>query len=207
MPLPTIAQGAPFVYIISTDASGNSTGLAYTADGVAYALVPEVGIGINSGTGVNRLLAPVAQGLTNNNGSNMIPIAPFLLNGTSFDAQISNTDGITVQTLTAQAAGTVVSTTQKNINARGLMLGINITAVTGSLTVTVQGVDPVSGGTFTLLVSAALAAVAKTLLMIYPGATTSANVVASQPLPRSWNVSSLVTTGPVSAVISASLIV
>ena len=68
------------------------------------------------------------------------------------DRQRSNIDA-TLATLAAAAAGSVTAD-QTNINARGLQIGINITAITGttpSLTVTVQGKDAASGTYYTLL--------------------------------------------------------
>lgn len=127
--------------------------------------------------------------------------------GGTLETVHDNWDNITVQTLTAQGTGTVNSTLQTNNNARGLMIVVNITAITaGSLTVHIQAVDPVSSNATDLLVSAALAAVAKTALFVYPGITATANVAASAILTRSWQISSVVATGPVTAVISASLV-
>ncbi|MDE2590842.1 MAG: hypothetical protein KGL95_14400 [Patescibacteria group bacterium] len=126
--------------------------------------------------------------------------------GGTLETVHDNWDNITVQTLTAQGAGTVNSTLQTNNNARGVMVTANVTSVTGSITVHIQAVDPVSSNATDLLVSTALAAVAKTSLFVYPGITASANIAASQILTRSWQISSVIVTGPVSAVISASLV-
>ena len=77
---------------------------------------------------------------------------------------------------------------QKNVNMRGLRVGMNIVGgVTGdSLTVTVFGRDA-SGQTYTLLASAAQSS-GFTELLIYPGATAASNLVANVPLPPSWGV-------------------
>ena len=65
----------------------NATGIfvpliwpAYTADGVAFANIPEVGIGINSGSGVNRVLSPAGQGDANTLGSSL-PVGGWLYTG------------------------------------------------------------------------------------------------------------------------------
>lgn len=116
-----------------------------------------------------------------------------------------NYDNITVQTLAAQGAGTVNGATQVNPNARGVMVCINISSVTGSLTVAIQNVDPVSGVATAILTSAALAAGGQTFLFVYPGITAATNTAASAILTRSWRVSSTIVTGPVTATISAAL--
>jgi hypothetical protein len=77
-----------------------------------------------------------------------------------------------------------------NGGAKYMDLVIDITAYTaGSLTVTVQGVDPASGKKYTILASAALAAVATTVLRIGPALTAAANVAANYSLPAQLNVS------------------
>lgn len=68
-------------------------------------------------------------------------------------------------------------------------LVIDITGYTaGSLTVTIQGVDPESGKKYTILASAALAAAATTVLKVGPGLTASANAVANDFLPKQINI-------------------
>lgn len=73
---------------------------------------------------------------------------------------------------------------------KGLHLVIDMTAVTatGAVTFTVQGKDEVSGKYYTLLASAALAAVATTVLRVYPALTAAANLTANDVLPRTWRV-------------------
>lgn len=123
----------------------------------------------------------------------------------------ANVDTAALVTLTSATAGGN-SADQTNANGRGLQLGINITAITGTsptLTVTVQGKDPASGQYYTLLQSAALTAAAFTLLTIYPGAPSTANVSTPQVLPRTWRVLYAIggTTPSVSATVSASVII
>ncbi len=77
-----------------------------------------------------------------------------------------------------------------NENAAGLMLVIDITAIDGATTATftIQGFDGVSGAQFTILASAALAAVATTVLRVYPGLTAAANLTVNDHLPGRWRV-------------------
>src|SRR5690348_10994234 len=92
-------------------------------------------------------------------------------------------------TLTAQAAGTVNSPMQQNFHCRGVKVVVDVTAITGTaptLTVKLQGYDPVSHKTYDILASAALSAVGTTVLTIYPGLTAAANTTADDILPLYW---------------------
>jgi hypothetical protein len=78
---------------------------------------------------------------------------------------------------------------QINATGRGLVLVIDITAFAGtSVTFTLQGKDPASGKYYTIIASAALAAVATTVLRVYPGLTAAANLVVSDVLPRTFRL-------------------
>lgn len=112
--------------------------------------------------------------------------------------------------LTAASAGGN-SSDVTNPTSKGVKLVIDITAITGtgpSLTVTLQGKDPTSGKYYTVLASAALSAVATTVLTVYPGLTAAANVTASDVVPRTFRVLYAIagTTPSVTATIAASLI-
>jgi hypothetical protein len=67
---------------------------------------------------------------------------------------------------------------------------VDITAIGGgaTLTVTIEGKDPVSGKYFTLLASSALNATGTTTLTVFPGAPVSANASANATLPRTYRV-------------------
>jgi hypothetical protein len=122
-----------------------------------------------------------------------------------------NQDNITVTTLTAASANGT-STDQTNFEGRGLKLVIDVTAISGTsatLTVTIQGKDPVSGKYFNILVSAGLTATGTTVLTVYPGAAVSANVSANDILPKTWRVSYTITgtTPSVTATIGAVVII
>jgi len=79
---------------------------------------------------------------------------------------------------------------QKNRDAKGLHLIIDVTVVPGvdTVTFTVKGKDPLSGKYYTLLASAALVATGTVVLKVYPGLTAAANLVASDVLPADWRV-------------------
>lgn len=79
----------------------------------------------------------------------------------------------------------------RNPSGRGLALVIDVTAIaaTPSITVTIQGKDPVSGKYYTLLASAAITTVSTTVLRVYPGLTAAANLAANDVLPEIWRAS------------------
>ena len=143
--------------------------------------------------------------------TNVVMETPALFNGATADRQRGNVDTGALVTLSAASAGGN-SADQTNYNGRGLQLGINITAITGTSptsTVTVQGKDTASGQYYTLLQSTALAAVGYTNLSIYPGLTAAANSVANQLLPRTFRILYAIggTTPAITATIGASVIV
>lgn len=112
---------------------------------------------------------------------------------------INNTDESAL-TLTAQAAGTVVSSVLYNAK-NAVRININITAVTGTLTVTVLGFDNTSGATWTALASAALGSTGLTRLTIGPYFAAAANVNAQDYPPTFYQIQAVVATGPVTATI------
>lgn len=108
----------------------------------------------------------------------------------------------------ANTSANANSVDQKNYGCRGIKVVVDITAITaGSLTVTIKGKDPVSGKYFTILASAALAAVATTVLTVFPAATPAANVTANDQMPLTFRVEAVIATGPVTATIAASYLV
>jgi len=94
---------------------------------------------------------------------------------------------------------------------RGAKIVVDITAISGttpSLTVIVEGLDPVSGKYYTILQSAALTAIGTTVLPIFPGLAAVANVSVNDVLPNSWRVRYDIegTTPQVTATVAACLI-
>lgn len=160
----------------------------------------------NGSTAVSILLNGLSVADTADSSS-----AVLLNNGTGgYDEQRSNLDSNTaVLTLTAQGAGTVNSADQLNVNGRGIVLGINTTVdAAGAYTVAVQGKDIASGQYYTIpgAITAAIAATGFTTLSVYPGIVAAANAAVSWPLPRTWRVQVVVTTGPITATIGAAII-
>lgn len=82
----------------------------------------------------------------------------------------------------------------KNVNARGAHFIINVTAITGtpSITVKIQGRDPAKIFSpfvfYDILVSLPITAVGVNVLKVYPGINTIPNAAASDILPWQWRV-------------------
>lgn len=111
----------------------------------------------------------------------------------------------------AASAG-VTGGNQLNDGCRGVAVGVNISALTGTtptLTVFVEGYDGASGQWYTLLQSTALNAVGFTLLRVYPGLTAAANSAANAVLPATWRVRTVIggTSPAVTATVGASTLV
>lgn len=76
-----------------------------------------------------------------------------------------------------------------NAEHKGLHVIIDVTVNAGGLaavTFKIVGIDPASGKDYTILSSAALSAVATTVLRVYPGLTAAANLTANDFLPYQW---------------------
>ena len=94
-----------------------------------------------------------------------------------------------------RAIGTYLSNEYDNSGGfRGAVAVIDFTVRTGTatLTVTIEGYDYTSGKWYTLIASTALAAVATTALLTFPGATVVANSVGQWPLPGKFRVKAVV---------------
>lgn len=96
--------------------------------------------------------------------------------------------GDTRFTVLASAARTATPDTQEfdlPPGVRGLVVVIDVTAIslTPSVTVTVSGVDRLSGKVYTILASAAITATGTTVLRIGPGLTAAANATANDLVP------------------------
>lgn len=101
-------------------------------------------------------------------------------------------------TLLASAARTATATsaTQKNFTARGVFIGIVVTAATtGGLTLRIRGLDPISGDNYTLGSYTQITTTGRYGFILYPGAVTGAlagsgtvQTIGTGFLPRQWYV-------------------
>ena len=108
-------------------------------------------------------------------------------NGTSWDRSRGNTD-ITALASAARTA-TLNSGDLTNYNGRGLHVVLDVTnAGTGSITLTIQAKDALSGQYYTLLAGAAVTTVSTNVYKVFPGATAVANAAANDILPRTYRI-------------------
>lgn len=125
-------------------------------------------------------------------------------------APLQASDLGSILTLSGDAAS-VNSAQHENVVGRGLVLGINITAISGTtptITVKLFGVDQASGQSYLILASTAISVTGFTTLTVFPGATAAANSVANFTLPAKWFVTATIGgTGPsVTGTIGASVL-
>lgn len=111
-----------------------------------------------------------------------------LFNGTSWD-RFRNNHEVTVLASAART-GNTNSSDLTNFNARGVRLTINVTALTGtpSITAKITGKSTLGNVYTTILQSAAITATGATVLTVYPGITAAANSKADDLIPRLWRV-------------------
>lgn len=103
-------------------------------------------------------------------------------------AQNINRTG-TIMTSAVRAA-TTNGQDMSNDSSAGIQVVFDITVAPGvdTVTVTIQGKDPVSGKYYTLLAGAAESATGTKTYTVYPGIAVTANVSASTILPKTWRV-------------------
>jgi hypothetical protein len=212
--LPTIAANAPYVWAALCDLNGlplvsplpvtvaSSSLTNFSADAVAPAAIPENGIGLFNGATVDRWRS---TGVGNANINIGIPLgAPYLFHGSNFDAQRNNLDAGAI--ITAVAVTTNQTTgNQFNLNGRGVKVVLNMTnAGTGSVTLHIQGFDSGGSAFYDQLVGAAVVANSVNVYTVYPGIPNSANVSASDIVPRTWRIQVIANNGnPTTYTVSA----
>lgn len=160
------------------------------AQGSSTTVNPLVIGGIN-GSGFNQLFS--TANAFNDAASNVaggFPTFPFRYNAaTGWDKERGNIE-VTALASSARVAG-INSADMTLYNGRGITVVIDLTAfvTAASLTVTIQGKDPLSGKYYTLLVSTVIASVITTVMQVGPGLTASANLIANALVPRTYRIS------------------
>ena len=135
-----------------------------------------------------QLVAPHA---TDTDGY-LLAVQPFLADATGLgvDAARGNSEA----TLLASAARSASNYTaeQSNVNARGVLLALNISAHGGGAGIRpyVYAVDPISGGQAQMWVGSYQTTSGLKLFLMCPGASTAGGLagVVGQALPRRWKV-------------------
>lgn len=110
-----------------------------------------------------------------------------IFNGTTYDRVRSNVDA----TGLASAARTTTTNSGDitNYNGTGIHVVLDVTnAGTGSITLTIQGKDALSGQYYTLLAGAAVTTVSTNVYKVFPGSTVTANVSANDICPRTIRI-------------------
>lgn len=88
---------------------------------------------------------------------------------------------------TTTAQGT--SADLRNENMRGVHVVLDVTVPgTGSVTLTIEGKDAVSGEYYTILAGAAVTTDSTNVYKVYPGLTAVLNATASDIIPHQWRV-------------------
>lgn len=108
-------------------------------------------------------------------------------NGTSWDREYSNVDG----TILASGARTTTQTSadQTNYNGKGIHVVLDMTIVgTGSVTLSINGKDAVSGKYYTILAGAAVVTNSTNVYKVHPGLPATANVSANDLIPRTFQI-------------------
>ncbi len=157
--------------------------LICTENGILY-------VALGSDSGASSFITPESDNRSNSDLEGFaVSNAGHLFNGSGWDRERANT----TETILASAARTTTTNSADftNYNARGAHFFIDVTAVTAtpSITVNIQGKDPVSGTYYNLLTSVAITTVSTAVLKLYPGIGAVANAAAADILPRTYRVS------------------
>ena len=147
-------------------------------------------VSLAQGTSQAQVDNPNSDGKAANDPLGLVTLGTeYLYNGSTFDRKRANTE----ETILASAARTATTNSADftNYNARGAHFIVDVSAIaaTPSITVTIQGKDPISSNYYDILVSSALTATGTTILKVYPGIGQVANGAASDILPRTFRVS------------------
>lgn len=130
----------------------------------------------------DRLQGPIGD---NQSPTGVVAEVPMLYNGTAnkYDRRRNNVEF----TALASAARTATTTSSDIVtyNARGVTVILAMTTVgTGSVTITINGKDSLSGNYYTILTGSAVVTNSTNVYRIFPGATVAANAVANDQIPR-----------------------
>lgn len=98
---------------------------------------------------------------------------------------------------TLQTSATVNSPEQKNYGFRGGHIVIYVSSYnSGTYTPHVQGLDPISGQWYDILVGTGITGIGETIIKVYPGIPGTANAAANDIIPRTWRVQLIGTSTP-----------
>jgi hypothetical protein len=176
---------------IKVDTTGRPILTGQMAAGQAASGANPVMIGFSDGSNNNQPLRGSAPSDALTNGFNALITNTFMevFNGTTWDRQRNNVDA----TLLASAARTTTQgpTTLTTYNLGAIVFVLDMTTVgTGSVTLTINEVDPASGKSILLLSGAAVVTNSTNVYIVDPMLTAAANSIAKNRITRtlSWTV-------------------
>jgi len=188
--MPLKRRAAPRAEIMGWDGS------AWQRLPVESSANPNLRVGIYEGTNIAEVETSGSDGLSNITNQLITGAMKYGFNGTSWDRWRNNVEFTVLASATRTATGN--SASQTNYNAKGVMVFINITAVSGTfaagegLKIIIRGKDPTSGTATWLAHTGALTSPGTYLCVCYPGATDVQAIGAVYandiPLPRTWDV-------------------
>jgi len=157
---------------------------------------PNLRVGIYEGANEAEVETSGSDGLPNTTNQLITGAMKYGFNGTSWDRWRSNIEVTVLPSATRTASGN--SSLQTNYNAKGVILIINITAVSGTfaagegLRIIIRGRDPASGVNVWLAYTDFFTSAVTRTLLAYPGATDVQGIGAlyanDVPLSRTWHV-------------------
>ena len=118
---------------------------------------------------------------------NVLQVTTANFNGRTIDQNRNNNDSITI--INASNVTTTQTSSQINYNHRGCIVVLQTTNIgTGSITLSINGMEPLSNYVWTILSGTAVTTNTTVLYKVHPNLPASANSVAQDILPRSWQV-------------------
>lgn len=144
-----------------------------------------------NGTVANPVWTLSNIGADATNGQNAIGVGNFRYNGsggtTGYDREWNNIN-VTILT-SASRTTTQTSADQVNYNGRGIHVVVDTTVIgTGSITLTINGKDNISGKYYTLLSGAAIVTNTTNVYKVFPGAPATSNVSVNDMIPRLFQI-------------------
>lgn len=183
MPKDAISTPIACVYIPGTGWAALQGSSTSNTDGSSNASAPA-----NMNLSQIGSIATQMAGADNLTGSNVLAAVHYRFNGLSVDQDRGNEDSITLLNV-SNVTVSQTSSLQTNYNWRGCIVVLQTTTIgSGSITLSIQGVEPVNSYVYTILAGTAVTTNTTVVYRVYPGLTASANSVASDILPRSWQV-------------------
>lgn len=176
IPIPvSYVPGVGFVAMqgsVNTNTDGN--GNQYAPMDISIAQIGDIPVTMAGGDGVTA--------------ANIMQVVNGKFNGQTVDQDRGNLDNITLINA-VNVTTTQTSSTQTNYNHRSVIIVLQTTVIgSGSITLSILGLEPVSNYTWTILSGVAVTTNTTVLYKISPSLSAVSNSIAQDLLPRSWQV-------------------